>query len=222
MKRLADSDHAALILARRLHARRPHAEDFQILDVHDGCEDNGNNQEHISDVSVSQAERDDTETRPALTTGPTLPRMKEKQVPTVIPTSRRNVETVFLKDPQSQRVTQTTTTEGQQQEGITEAATEGTMAHNDLKGNGSKALQRVRDNSTNETSAKVYAKQVTNTRQPLTQTTPMGSETIQVQALLAELQRLEAGITYDASSMSAWVGPRKSPTLFYLAKFNHI
>ena len=57
LKRLADSDHAALILACRLHARSPHAEDFRILDVQGGCEDNGNNQGHISDVSVSQVER---------------------------------------------------------------------------------------------------------------------------------------------------------------------
>ena len=65
LKRLADSDHAALILARRLHARSPHTEDFQILDIHGGCEDNGSNHGHISDVSASQAERDDTETGPA-------------------------------------------------------------------------------------------------------------------------------------------------------------
>ena len=155
LKRLDDSNHAALILACRLHARSPHAEDFQILDVHGGCEDNGNNQGHISDMRVSQAERDDTETRSTLTTGSALSRTKEKQAPTATPASRRNVKSVFYIDHQSQRaaeVTQTTTTEGQQQEGITEAETEGTMAHIDLKVNGSKALQRVRDSSMNETS----------------------------------------------------------------------
>ena len=196
---------------------------------------------------MSQVERDDTETRPTLTTGSALQRTKEKhvgrerkgqtgelpsqlleesptptkQAPTATPASRRNVESVFLIDPQSQRaaeVTQATTTEGQQQEGITEAETEGAMAHIDLKGNGSKALQRVRDSSTNETSANVFAKQATGTRQPLTQTATMGSEMSPVQALLSEFQRLEVEPPYD----SAWVGPRKSPTLFYLAKFNHI
>ena len=65
LKRLADTDHAALILARRLHARSPHAEDFRIMDVHDGCEDNGSNRGHISDVNPSQAERGDTGTGPA-------------------------------------------------------------------------------------------------------------------------------------------------------------
>ena len=61
LKRLADSDHAALILARRLHARNLHDEDFH---VHDGCEDNDSNRGDISDVNASQAERDDTETGP--------------------------------------------------------------------------------------------------------------------------------------------------------------
>jgi hypothetical protein len=35
LKRLVNSDHATLILARRLQARGPHTEGFQILDVHD-------------------------------------------------------------------------------------------------------------------------------------------------------------------------------------------
>jgi len=122
LKRLAYSDHVTLILALRLLARGPHTEGFQILDVHDDESDDGGNQGHISDVSASQADPDDTETVPAVRTDSVPPPPTEEQQ-----VSRRNVEDVVVIEPQSQEeveVTQTTTTEGQQQEGITEAATE--------------------------------------------------------------------------------------------------
>lgn len=127
LKRLANSDHATLILARRLQARGPHTEGFQILDVHDDDDDDGSNQGHISDVSASQAEPDGTETVPGLHTDSAPPPPKGQQVPTATPASGVNLENVVLIEPQSQagaEVTQTTTTEGQQQEGITEAVTE--------------------------------------------------------------------------------------------------
>jgi hypothetical protein len=87
LRRLANSDHVTLLLARRLQARGPQTEGFQILDIHDDEDDDGSNRGHISDVSASQAE----------------------------PQSQKAAEVV-----------QTTTTEGQQQEGITEAVTEET------------------------------------------------------------------------------------------------
>ena len=153
LKRLADSDHATLILARRLHAQSPHAEDFQILDVHDGCDDNGSNQEHISDLSASQAE---PETVRSLSTNSTPPPTPEHQTSTATPAYRRNVDNLFLIEPQSQEVAeviQTATTEGQQREGFNKA--EGTMAYKDLSGDGSKGIWRVRDNTTNKNLAKV-------------------------------------------------------------------
>ena len=124
-RRLANSDHTALILAHSLQARSPHTEGCQIPDVHDDNGDDGGNQGHISDVSTSQAERNDTETAPALTTGSAPP---PTEVSTATPASGGNVENVVLLEPQSQEaveVTQTTTTEGQQQEGMTEAGAEG-------------------------------------------------------------------------------------------------
>ena len=127
LKRLANSDHATLLLARRLQARGPLTEGFQILDVHDDDDDDGSNQGHISDVSASQAEPDDTETVSVLHTDSAPPPSKGQQVPTATPASGANLEDVVLIEPQSQETaegTQTTTTEGQQQEGVTEAVTE--------------------------------------------------------------------------------------------------
>ena len=124
LRRLSNADHTSLILAHSFQARGPHTEAFQIPDVHDDNDDDGSNQGHISDVSTSRAARNDTDTVPALTTGSALPRA---EVSTATPASGGNVGNVVLVDPQSQEateVTQTTTTEGQQQEGITEAVTE--------------------------------------------------------------------------------------------------
>ena len=78
LKRLADSDHVALILARRLQARGPHTEGFRILDVQDDCEDNGTTQGHISDVSAFQTGPDDTETVPRLSIGSAPPPTEEQ------------------------------------------------------------------------------------------------------------------------------------------------
>ena len=120
-RRLSNSDHTTLILAHSFQARGPHTEGF---DVHDDNEDDGSNQGHISGVSASQAERNDTETVPALATGSAPP---PTEVSTATPASGGNVGNVVLIDPQSQEaaeVTQTTNTEGQQQKGIAEAVTE--------------------------------------------------------------------------------------------------
>ena len=125
LKRLVDSDHATLILAHRLQSRSPHAEGFQILDIQIDDRDDGGNQGHVSDVSASQAEPDDTETAPATRAPP--PSAEEQQVSTAAPTSGGNVENVVLVEPQFQVAAegaQTTATEGQQQEGTTETATE--------------------------------------------------------------------------------------------------
>ena len=125
MKRLVDSDHATLTLARRLQSRSPHAEGFQIFNIQDDDQDDGGNQGHISDVSASQAERDGTETAPATRAPPPL--AEEQQASIAPPTSGSNVENVVLVEPQSQVAAegvQTTATEGQQQEGTTETATE--------------------------------------------------------------------------------------------------
>ena len=55
LRRLANTDHARLILARRLQARGPHTEGFQIPDTQDVGRDDGSNQGHISNKSASQA-----------------------------------------------------------------------------------------------------------------------------------------------------------------------
>ena len=64
-RQLANTDHARLILARCLQARDPHTEGFQIPDTQDVGGDDNTHQGHISDVRVSQAGPDDTETVPA-------------------------------------------------------------------------------------------------------------------------------------------------------------
>ena len=74
LKRLSDSDHATLILARRVQARGSHIEGFQDLDVHDGI-DRG----PISNRVVPQAEPDDTDAVPALSTDSVPPRTEEQQ-----------------------------------------------------------------------------------------------------------------------------------------------
>jgi len=127
LRRLANSDHATLVLARRLQARGPHTEGFQILDVHNAGEDGGSNQGHISDVGASQAGPDDTETVPVLHTDSAPPPLEGQQIFAATPTHGVILENVVLIGPQSQEaaeVPQTTTTEGQQRKGITEAETE--------------------------------------------------------------------------------------------------
>ena len=96
LKRLADSDHATLILARRVQARGPHTEGFQDLEVH--IEGGGSNREPISDMWVSQAELDDTDTVPAIRTNSTPPPTKEQQGSTTTPALGRNVENVALRE----------------------------------------------------------------------------------------------------------------------------
>ena len=63
-RQLSNTDHARLILARRLQARGPHTEGFQIPDAQDVGGDDNSHQGHISDVSASQAGPGDTETVP--------------------------------------------------------------------------------------------------------------------------------------------------------------
>ena len=100
LKRLIDLDRATLILASCLQAQGPHTEGFQNVDVHG--EDDGDNQGPILDVSVSQAEADDTEAAPALWTdsGP-LPK-EEPQKSTATPAFGEHVENVALIEPRSQ------------------------------------------------------------------------------------------------------------------------
>jgi hypothetical protein len=146
LKRLADSDHDTLILARRLQARGPHTEGSQVYNVHDDFEDNGSNQGPVSNVSACQAEPGDTESVPAFGTDSAPPPTEEQQASIATLVSER----IVLIEPQSQEaaeVIQTTTTE---QEGITEAVTEGNTAHNELRGDSSKSIRRVRDNITDK------------------------------------------------------------------------
>ena len=79
LKRLADSDHATLILARRVQARGSHIEGFPDLDEHG--EGDGIDQGPISDMVVSQVQPDDTDTVPAFSTGSEPPPTEEQQEP---------------------------------------------------------------------------------------------------------------------------------------------
>ena len=127
LRQLANSDHATLVLAHRLKAQGPHTNGFQVLNVHNAGEDGGSKQGHISDVSASQAGPDDTETVPVLHIDSAAPPPKWQQISTATPAPGGNLENVVFIGPQSQEaaeVTRTTTTEGQQQKGITEAVTE--------------------------------------------------------------------------------------------------
>lgn len=96
LKRLADSDHATLILARRAQSRSPHTEGIQDHGV-DG-EGDGSNQGPISDLGVSQPEQVDTETVPARSTDSAQSPTKEQQVSTATPALGRNVESFTLKE----------------------------------------------------------------------------------------------------------------------------
>jgi hypothetical protein len=126
LKRLAKSDHTTLILGRRLQARGPYTKGFQIIDIYNDDRDDSRNRGHISDVSVSRTEADDTGTVPAIGSG-TVPPMEERQVSTA-PTSEGNAESLVLVEPQLQgtnEMVHAQTTEGQQQEGaetVTEEA----------------------------------------------------------------------------------------------------
>ena len=117
LKRLAHSDHATLTLARRLKARSPHTAGFQIIDMHDDDEDDGSDHGHISDVSASQAEPGDLAPPPT----------EEQQGSTAPPLTEGNVENVVLVKSLSQEtaeVAETTPTQGEQHEGVTEKAPE--------------------------------------------------------------------------------------------------
>lgn len=94
--------------------------------MHDDDDDDGGNQGHISDVSVSRAEPDEKETVLAMSTD-SAPLTEEQLVSTAPFASEGSVGNVTLVDPQSQPAvqgTQTTITEGQQQEGTTEVVAE--------------------------------------------------------------------------------------------------
>ena|SRR5258706_3543758 len=95
LKRLANSDHATLILARRIQARGSHTKGFQDLAVHG--EDDSSNRGPISDMGVSQAEPDDTEVVPALNTDSAPPPTKKQQEATATPAFGRNAEDVAFK-----------------------------------------------------------------------------------------------------------------------------
>ena len=96
LKRLADSDHATLILARRAQARSPHTECFQDRGV--GGDGDGSIQGPISDVGVFQAEHDDTDAVPARSTDSAPPPTKEQQESTATPAFGRNVENFALRE----------------------------------------------------------------------------------------------------------------------------
>ena len=96
LKRFAESDHATLILARRVEARGPHTEGFQDLEVHG--EGNGSNQGPISDVGVSQAKPGDTDAVPALSTELAPPPTEEQQESAATPACGKNVENVTLRE----------------------------------------------------------------------------------------------------------------------------
>ena len=99
LKRLAESDHATLMLAHHVEARGPHTESFQNLEVHG--EGDGSNQGPISDMGVSRAEPGDTDAVPALSTDPAPPPTKEQQESTATPSCGKNVESVTLRELQS-------------------------------------------------------------------------------------------------------------------------
>ena len=96
LKRLSESDHATLILARRVEARGPHIEGFQDLEVHG--EGDGSNQGPISDVGVSQAEPGDTDAVPALSTDPAPPPTEEQQESADTPACGKYMENVTLRE----------------------------------------------------------------------------------------------------------------------------
>ena len=100
LKRLVDLDHAALILACYLQARGPHTVGFQNVDVHD--EDDGDNRGPILDVGASQAEADDTETVPALSTDSGPLSTAGRQELTATPAFGGDMENVALIEPQVQ------------------------------------------------------------------------------------------------------------------------
>ena len=99
LKRLVDLDHATLILACCLQAQGPHIEGLQNADV--DVEDDGDNRGPVLDVTVSQAEVDDTEAVAALQSdsGP-LP-TEEPQESQATPTFGRDMENVTLMEPRS-------------------------------------------------------------------------------------------------------------------------
>ena len=94
LKRLADLDHATLILARRVQARGSHIEGFQDFDVHG--EGDGIDQGPISDMVVSQAEPDDTDAVPAFSTDSKPPPTKVQQGPIATPAFRK--ENIALRE----------------------------------------------------------------------------------------------------------------------------
>ena len=122
LKRLANSDHASLILACRLQARGPHSEGFQVLDVQNAGEDGGSNHEHIPDVSASRAGPNDTETVPVLHPDIAPPS-------TSTPAPGGNLENVVLVGPQSQK------------EGITNAVTDETHGAETFRGSSPRPTQ---------------------------------------------------------------------------------
>ena len=94
LKRLAESDHSTLILARRVQARGPHTEGFQGLEVYN--EDSSSNQGPISEAGVSQVEPGDTEAVPALRTDSAPPSTKGQRELTATPAFGKDVENVAL------------------------------------------------------------------------------------------------------------------------------
>ena len=83
LKRLVDLDHGTLILARHVQGQGSHIEGIQDLDVHG--EGNGIDQGPISDMVVSHAEPDDTDTVPAFSINSEPPPTEEQQEPIATP-----------------------------------------------------------------------------------------------------------------------------------------
>ena len=94
LKRIADSDHATLILACHVQTRGSHIEGFQNLDVHG--EVDGIDQGPISDMVMSQAEPDDTDAVPAFSTDSEPAPTEEKQEPIANHASRK--ENIALRE----------------------------------------------------------------------------------------------------------------------------
>ena len=97
VRRLAELDHATLILARRVQAQGSHIEGFQDLDVHG--EGDGIDQGPISDVVVSQAGPDDTDAVPTFSTDSEPPPTEEPQEPIATPAFRK--KDIALREPRS-------------------------------------------------------------------------------------------------------------------------
>ena len=87
LKRLADSDHATLILACHVQTRGSHIEGFQNVDVHGDVD--GIDEGPISDVVMSQAEPNNTDVVPTVSADSEPPPTEEQQESIATPAFRK-------------------------------------------------------------------------------------------------------------------------------------